>query len=429
MTVINSYNTASILPPGILIASTVETYATGINSIGRVIGTVREDHLDANGNFIYRSSGYFSYYNGEYTQSSNAFSSMGFSTGLVPVTPPTNDPNGLVFSPIASNSQGQTVGIEYVGGRHTVAVVYSDGEFIDVSGSFDVAGATLGINDAGQVFGSSFTNVYHAFVATPVYVPPVVTDRDTLNIRVSEDAWTYHPDAQFVVKVDGQQVGGAQTATALHSSGNTQDIALKGDFSGIHQVAVQFLNDQYGGASQDVNLYVESVSLNGMVSSGSEAKIDPAVGMTVGSSAVLTHNGTATFNVAPDTLVVHMSEDAWVYHPDAQFALMVDGKQVGEVRSVTALHAQGQSDTFNFTGDFTQGHQVAITFLNDQYGGPGQDVNLYIDSISLNGQTIQGSEAIFHGASGTYTGMSAELFGNGSAMFNVDDLHHAGLLM
>jgi hypothetical protein len=250
-----------------------------------------------------------------------------------------------------------------------------------------------------------------------------------LTVRVSEDAWLYHPNAQFVVKVDGVQVGEVQTATALHTQGQNQEVTFGGDFSNAKQVTVEFLNDQYGGPNEDVNLYVESVSLDGVVFSGSQAKIDPAVGMSVGSSAVLTHNGTATFNVAPDTLVVQVSEDAWAYHPNAQFALTVDGKQVGEARSVTALHAQGQSDTFSFTGDFSQGHQVAITLLNDQYGGLGQDVNLYIDSISLNGQTIEGSEAILDGASGTYSGTSAELFRNGSAVFNVDDLHHADLLM
>ena len=45
---------------------------------------------------------------------------------------------------------------------------------------------------------------------------------DTLLLRVSEDGWREHPDAQFILKVDGVQVGEVNTVTASHGAGQTK---------------------------------------------------------------------------------------------------------------------------------------------------------------------------------------------------------------
>ena len=102
-------------------------------------------------------------------------------------------------------------------------------------------------------------------------------------VEVSEDAWG--GDAQFLVSVDGKQVGGTQTATALHSSGATERMTFMGDFgSGQHRIDVRFINDAYGGTpTTDRNLYVHAVELN-----GAHAAKD---------QAVLMSNGTASFTV------------------------------------------------------------------------------------------------------------------------------------
>ena len=90
------------------------------------------------------------------------------------------------------------------------------------------------------------------------------TGQSTLVVEVSEDAW--QGDAQFVVSVDGQQIGGTQTATALHSQGSTQRMSFLGDFGpGEHKVDVRFLNDAWGGTpNTDRNLYIHGVELNGV---------------------------------------------------------------------------------------------------------------------------------------------------------------------
>lgn len=88
-----------------------------------------------------------------------------------------------------------------------------------------------------------------------------------------------------------------------------------------------------------------------------------------------------------DALTLRVSEDA--YNGDAQFTVSVDGVQVGGVQTATASHATGASQVFAIKGSFgTAPHKVAITFLNDAYGGPGRDRNLYIDGMTYNGTTV-----------------------------------------
>jgi hypothetical protein len=82
-----------------------------------------------------------------------------------------------------------------------------------------------------------------------------------LILHMSEDAWNGH--AQFKIRVDGVQVGGTQTVTAIHSKGEVQEFAFDGKWSaGEHKIEVEFLNDAYGGtASADRNLYVEAIEV------------------------------------------------------------------------------------------------------------------------------------------------------------------------
>ena len=90
------------------------------------------------------------------------------------------------------------------------------------------------------------------------------TATDTLVLHLSEDM--YLGDAQFIVSIDGNQLGGAQSVTALHGLGNTEDFTFTGQFGGpgLHDLAVTFLNDRWDGTpSTDRNLYVNSVDLDG----------------------------------------------------------------------------------------------------------------------------------------------------------------------
>ena len=103
----------------------------------------------------------------------------------------------------------------------------------------------------------------------------------TLTFMVSEDA--YKGDAQLKITVDGTQIGGTQTAKALHAIMQSQAFDVRGLFAaGKHSVGVTFVNDAFGGTpSLDRNLYVDGASINGKA--------------IAGSSLTLLANGTGTF--------------------------------------------------------------------------------------------------------------------------------------
>jgi hypothetical protein len=106
-------------------------------------------------------------------------------------------------------------------------------------------------------------------ITDPVVTPPstvtIGSGSDTLALKVSEDA--YQGNAQFVVSVDGKQVGGTQTATASHAAGQSQTFDVMGTFAaGKHTATVNFLNDAYGGSpSLDRNLYVTGATIDNSV--------------------------------------------------------------------------------------------------------------------------------------------------------------------
>ncbi len=60
---------------------------------------------------------------------------------------------------------------------------------------------------------------------------------DTLVLGMSEDP--YKGDAQFTVAVDGIQLAGTFTATALHSAGASQNFTFNGDW-GIGTIRLQW---------------------------------------------------------------------------------------------------------------------------------------------------------------------------------------------
>ncbi|HET9149624.1 MAG TPA: carbohydrate-binding domain-containing protein, partial [Alphaproteobacteria bacterium] len=255
---------------------------------------------------------------------------------------------------------------------------------------------------------------------------------DTLVLHLSEDA--YNGDAQFAVLVDGHQIGGPTSVTTLHSSGTFQDFTFTGDFgAGPHTVEVDFLNDAWGGTSDtDRNLYVGGITFDGVDYAGNTATDNAANGHAGDdpNAAVMDVNGSVIFsNVSgssppppppPDTLVLHLSEDA--YQGDAQFAVLVDGKEIGGPISVTTLHSSGTFQDFTFNGDFGTGpHTVEVDFLNDAWGGsPDTDRNLYVGGITFDGTNYAGNTATDNAANG-HAGddpTAAVMDVNGSAVFS-----------
>ena len=158
--------------------------------------------------------------------------------------------------------------------------------------------------------------------------------------------------------------------------------------AGPHSVGVNFLNDVYAGSSStDRNLYVDSLSLGGVAAIGVPAALlgDGNITFVIPIAPVLTPPS------ATGDLVLNLSEDA--YLGDAHFSVTVDGVQLGSVQSVTALHGLGSFQAFGFTGALSIGsHDVAVTFLDDLYGGwEIGDRNLYVVGATAGGAAVTGA--------------------------------------
>ncbi|WP_082655928.1 carbohydrate-binding domain-containing protein [Aureimonas sp. D3] len=271
------------------------------------------------------------------------------------------------------------------------------------------------VNAKGQVVGE-FTDINgqsHLFVATPKEA-----NSDLLKLRVSGDS--YQGDAQFVVKVDGKQVGGVQTAHASHKAGQWDDLELRGDFQSARQVVVEFINDKGAGAGKDRNLYVDHVSIEGNVVDGGDAKIIAGAGQS-GRETALWSNGKAAFDFdnasSPTGMRLRISEDAHDGH--AQFIIRVDGEQIGDVRTVNASHKQGVWQNVDVSGYFADARSVSVEFVNDVNAGPGKDRNLYIDSIIVDGEFLDSADAVVPVGIGQAHN-EVFLWGNGAATFLLD---------
>jgi Ca2+-binding RTX toxin-like protein len=310
---------------------------------------------------------------------------------------------------------------------------------------FDHTGDNIGINDApinriflGNAYGSSPIDIWVDNVqiwdgvpsggstggstgggtggtTTPPASISLGSGSDTLVLRISQDAW--QGDAQYTISVDGKQIGGTLTAKALHSSGQSDTVTVKGDWAvGPHNVVVTFLNDGWGGAAgSDRNLYVDGATYNGAAVSGAVQPLysNGTAGFQVSDATAIPTGGTTTppasisLGSGSDTLVLRVSQDAW--QGDAQYTISVDGKQIGGTLTAKALHSSGQSDTVTVKGDWAVGpHNVVVTFLNDAWGGAaGSDRNLYVDGATYNGAAVSGAVQ--------------PLYSNGTAGFQVSD--------
>lgn len=312
---------------------------------------------------------------------------------------------GGVFTTAASHNSGQSQKITVNGtfgpGAHTTAVTFLNdaygGQGLDRNLYVDQVtynGLAMGPGNA-----SLLSNGTASFaIAAAVADVSVGTGPDSFVFKISEDA--YVGDAQYTISIDGVKQGGTLTAAASHSLGVSQKVTVNGTFgAGPHTATVNFLNDTGGPNGGDRNLYVDAASFNGATLTPTSAPLysNGPVNFSAG-----TASATSSIGTGADNFTFKMSEDANA--GDAQFTVKVDGVQQGGVMTTTALHASGQSQTFQVNGTFGAGtHTAVVSFLNDLYGPNGQDRNLYIDSAAYNGTAL--------------TPSSGALYNNGSMSF------------
>jgi hypothetical protein len=242
---------------------------------------------------------------------------------------------------------------------------------------------------------------------TPTPQPPATPAPAPGQLHLSEDAW--QGDAKYIVTLDGQQLGAEQTAHAAHGAGS--DVLNVQLDAGPHTVGIIFTNDAWGGTSgTDRNLYVDAVSYDGQdmgqsasLLSYSEYSHDFGSGTTpaptptppvtappvvlppVVISPPPAAGGTVSLGSGSHVTEFHLSEDA--YQGDAQYIVILDGKQLGGTQTAHTLHGAG-TDVLAVHLDGGP-HTVGVIFTNDAWGGsPDTDRNLYVDAVSYDGQDM-----------------------------------------
>ena len=219
----------------------------------------------------------------------------------------------------------------------------------------------------------------------------------TILVRASGDHYQGSP--QLMLLVDGAQVGQTQTVTAVHGQGQWQELTFTADLTNKQTIAVAFINDAWGGTPDtDRNLWIDHVMVDGVVHAPTDAVYyrdgrDPLQGQSS-----MENEGRLEWllpDPTPPTVVVRASGDH--YQGSPQFMLLVDGVPVGQTRTVTATHSQGQWQEFGFAVDLTDKQTIAIAFINDAWGGtPDTDRNLWIDHVTVNGVVHAPADAIYY---------------------------------
>ena len=305
---------------------------------------------------------------------------------------------GGTFTATANHFVGQyqdfAIKGDYSTARHTVAVNFLN----DLSGSdgdrnLYLLGATI---DGAPVSHSALTELVDGpqtvgFVNVPLAPINVGTGPDSFTLAVSQD--TYAPNPRYIISVDGVQQGMPLLATAHHAFGQTQSVIVHGTFGpASHTVGVEFLNGVAPGSTPNgVNLYVESVSYDGIAAGAAPLE------MSSRGTAKLT-----TAAQAADTLALTLAEDAW--QGNAQAQISVDGVVMGSV-PVTAANNASIAQSFSVQGSWGGAavpHTVTVAYLNDAYGGPGQDRNLYVRTVTVDGKQISGAQSLMRAGTMTF---------------------------
>jgi beta-glucanase (GH16 family) len=272
--------------------------------------------------------------------------------------------DGLVYTPKASSTATGTASTTL-----TAKITDTDGKTASITTTM---GATAGAHTSTPTP-----------TPTPTPAPTPTPTTDTLTLQMSEDSW--NGDAAFTVEVNGKQVGGDYSTSALHASGDSGTFLLTGNWgSGVNDVQISFINDASGGSSaKDRNLYVNSIAENGVTYAKTAATL-----LSNGSDTFAVGGATPTAAAPTDTLTLNLSEDAW--SGNAEFKVFIDGKDVTTPQVVSALHEANATQSFAFAGDFGAGsHTIGVQFVNDAYGGSASaDRNLYINTVAVNGKDV-----------------------------------------
>jgi parallel beta-helix repeat protein len=284
---------------------------------------------------------------------------------------------------------------------------------------------------------------------TPTPAPtPSQTGNDTITVNAAATL-AGGVGAHFNLLVDGVKIGEATVGATAQAYNFTTTLAT----NQAHDIQVVYDNDAIIGG-QDRNLLLRSIVIGGQIVSATDprevlhAPLNPGPGDIVGSGNMY-WDGAAEFSLpasfftgptptpppppappptptptptpAPsgsDTIVVN-AVATLANGIGAHFNLIVDGVNVGDA----TVGATQQGYSFSTTLAQGQSHDIQIVYDNDAVIN-GQDRNLLLQSIVINGQTVSATDSreVFHAPSNPGPGNiigSGNMYWNGTAEFSL----------
>ena len=214
---------------------------------------------------------------GNATVSSTTTQAYSFNTTLVGGSSAAHDIQVQFDNDAVINGQDRNLYLQSISVDGHVTAVTDGHEVYHATGSARTGFGPGDVASSGKMYWQGAAEFKLPATTVPTPTPGLV-------VNVSEDA--YQGDAQFTIAVDGQQQGGVYTATASHSAGQSQAIALTNIAESFtpHDIAVTFLNDKWDGTpSTDRNLYVNGATFDSI--------------NVPSASATLYSNGTTHFQI------------------------------------------------------------------------------------------------------------------------------------
>ncbi|MBP2295525.1 carbohydrate-binding domain-containing protein [Azospirillum rugosum] len=246
--------------------------------------------------------------------------------------------------------------------------------------------------------------------APPTTTTPPATMTSTIVVNASGVSANGTPP-HFKLLVDDKVVGDAWVNA---TSSTPYSFKVDVDPNEAHKIQVWYDNDSTVNG-QDRNLFVQGIKIDGqeIKSTDSMASYDkgPVDGkFVVGGQEGLFWGGALTFGVPEDyfggTYVpppppppppvlspVDITVTAWGQSAGGvppHFKVVVDGKVIGDGRATSGTPT---AFTFKTDLDATQAHKVQVVYDNDSTVN-GQDRNLYVKSVSINGHTVNATDSI-----------------------------------
>lgn len=105
------------------------------------------------------------------------------------------------------------------------------------------------------------------------------------------------------------------------------------------------------------------------------------------------------------TITVRVSGDSNGILP--KMALVVDNTQIGSTVAISASHAAGQWQDVTFKTHLGGSNDIKVAFLNDTQSGESGDRNLFVQSVTVNGQVLSPAHDTYSYMGNIVAGQSA----------------------